>query len=253
MTTERAQTCFFEKDPTCSLASRALAEGVGTCLLMLVAAGSGLSVHRLFPNSPVLALAVSAAGIAGSLAGLIVAFGSASGGHFNPLISGLQWLGGERKLRCALAYIAAQLVGAVLGVLLAHAVFGTPVHLAHPQVPSWSLVASELIASFGLLMVVFGCARGARKEVGPFAVGAWLFGAIIAMPSTSYANPAITCAALLANGSIGLNSTTAGLYLLAELAGALLAYPVFTVIYPQRHPEVASFKRRCRVTDRGER
>jgi glycerol uptake facilitator-like aquaporin len=232
------ETCFFEKDPTSSLASRALAEGIGTSLLMLVATSSGLVAHRLLPDSAVLALAASAAGIAGSLTGLIVAFGSASGGHFNPLISGLQWLGGERKLSCALAYIAAQLVGAIVGVLLAHVIFGTPEHLADPQALSWAFVASELIASFGLMMIVFGCARSGRKDAGPFAVGAWLFAAIIATPSTSYAKPAITCAALLADGPIRLSSTTAGLYLLAELAGALLAYPVFNVIYPQRDREV---------------
>ncbi|WP_181969707.1 aquaporin [Paraburkholderia sp. DHOC27] len=234
------ETCFFEKDPTSSLAPRALAEGIGTCLLMLVAASSGLVAHRLLPDSSALALAASACGIAGSLIGLIVAFGSASGGHFNPLISGLQWLAGERKLSCAVAYIVAQLIGAIVGVLLAHAIFGMPEQIANPETPNWAFVVSELIASFGLMMIVFGCARSGRKDAGPFAVGAWLFAAIIATPSTSYANPAITCAALFADGPIRLGSSTAGLYLLAELAGALIAYLAFQTIYPQRDREATS-------------
>ena len=107
-----------------ALPRRTLVEGVGSFLLMLAATGSGLSAQRLFPDHPGFVLLASAGTIAGALAALIVAFGSASGGHFNPLITVLQWLARERRLDCTSAYVAAQLVGCILGAVAASAVFG---------------------------------------------------------------------------------------------------------------------------------
>src|SRR5581483_2696170 len=103
-----ALTCFFERDPGLALARRSTAEGMGTLLLMFAATGAGLQAHRLFPSEPGMGVVIGALTVAGGLAGLITALGAVSGGHFNPLITALQWLGRERGLGCSLAYVGAQ-------------------------------------------------------------------------------------------------------------------------------------------------
>ncbi|SDR60796.1 Glycerol uptake facilitator (Major Intrinsic Protein Family) [Rhizobiales bacterium GAS191] len=229
----KSETCFFERDPGMALARRATVEGVGTLFLMVAATGAGLALRHLLPDNPALGLMAGAFATAGALVGLIIAFGAVSGGHFNPLISGLQWLGGERNLDCTLAYVAAQLLGALLGALLANAMFGIGGQFTNAP-PSWALSCSEIVASAGLMIVVFGCARSWRIETGPLAVGAWLSAAIMATPSTSYANPAITLAAIFADGPIALSVTTAVAYMAAQLVGALLAFLVVIIAYPRR-------------------
>lgn len=240
----RPETCFFERDPGVALVRRAMVEGVGTLLLVLAATGAGLTASRLFFDNAALSLLASAVTTAGALVGLILAFGAVSGGHFNPLITGLQWVAGERKLDCTLAYIAAQVLGGVAGALLAGLVFSGGGHPAVLPTVGWKMVASEVVASAGLMMVVFGCARSGRKDTGPFAVGAWLTAAIVATPSTSYANPAIAVAALFATGPINLSPETALFYVVAEVAGALVALGCIEIAYPRRPssepPEVTS-------------
>lgn len=228
----KADTCFFERDPAVALVRRAAVEGIGSLLLMFVATGAGLQAHRLFPGEPGFALLASALAIAGALAGLIVAFGAVLGGHFNPLITVLQWLGHERGIRCTLAYVGAQVAGSVCGAILATAAFGAARNPAAASTASWTMGLSELVASAGLMAVVFGCARARRVETGPFAVAAWLAGAILAMPSTSYANPAIAWGAVFAAGPIALDSTSAFLFIGFECAGALVAFRVCRYAYP---------------------
>jgi glycerol uptake facilitator-like aquaporin len=228
-----AETCFFEQDPSVALIRRSAVEGIGTLLLMLVICGAGLGGHRLFPDHPSLGLLVNALATPAALVSLILAFGSVSGGHFNPLITGLQWLSGERKLDCTLAYIASQSVGGIAGALLATLMFDDQGHdVASPA--GWRLVLSEGAASVGLMIIVFGCARSGRTETGPFAVGAWLAGAIVAIPSTSYANPAVTLGALVATGPVALPLETAVAYVPAEVVGAVLALLVISAAYPRR-------------------
>lgn len=230
----RAETCFFEHDPSVALCRRATVEGVGTLLLMLAATGSGLMAQRLVPEGGVLVLVTSAVATVGALVSLIVAFGSASGGHFNPLITLLQWLGRERTLSCTLGYVVAQFAGAAIGAVLANRVFASPVRPHFFAPPTWALIASETLATAGLMIVVFGCARSGRADTGPFAVGAWLVAAIVATPSNSYANPAITFAAILADGPIALPGARAWPYLAAEAGGALIAFAVIAIAYPRR-------------------
>jgi glycerol uptake facilitator-like aquaporin len=232
-----AETCFFERDPDVALARRAAVEAIGTLLLAFAVCGAGLASHHLFPERSSLGLMVSALATAGALIGLIVAFGSVSGGHFNPLISGLQWLAGERKLDCAVAYVLAQFGGGIAGALLARTIVDAGRPFVNPPPLTWPLAASEVLATAGLMIVVFGCARSRRTETGPFAVGAWLVGAIIATPSTSYANPAIALRALFAVGPVALPATTVIAYVPAELAGAVLAFVVITVAYPPHHED----------------
>lgn len=228
----RAETCFFEHDPGMALARRAAVEGIGTLLLMLVASGSAQRASLVFPDQPGLGLVAHAVATSCGLVALVTAFGSASGGHFNPLITGLQWLARERRLDCTLAYVAAQLLGAGLGAWLSGLLFAAD--SGQPAAPSRILILSEAIASAGLMIIVFGCARSGRAQTGPFAVGAWLCGAILTMPSGSCANPAIAVAALFAAGPAALPLPTVLSYLPAEIVGALLALLVISIAYPAR-------------------
>src|ERR1700733_5795836 len=120
---QRVDICFFERDQGASLVRRSAIEAIGTLFLMFAATGAGLASSQLSVAHTAIGLLMSAFAISGSLVGLIVAFGTISGGHYNPLISGLQWLNGERSLPCAMAYIAAQIVGSSVGASLAYLVF----------------------------------------------------------------------------------------------------------------------------------
>ncbi|WP_226583763.1 aquaporin [Acuticoccus sediminis] len=214
--------CFFENDPSRALWRRAGAEGVGTALLLAAAVGGGLAAERS-GAAPAIALMI-AASISGALVGLIVALGPVSGGHFNPLISALQWLAGERTGRCAAAYVAAQVVGALVGAVLAGAL--APAATRSATAGSLPFGASEALAAFALMLVVFAVARGAPRSTGPFAVGAWLFAAILAFPSGSLANPAVAIAAMAASGPLALTSGAALAAVAAETLGALAALGV---------------------------
>jgi glycerol uptake facilitator-like aquaporin len=208
-----------------------MAEFAGTLLLMLIVVGVGLTTLR---GSPTLGVISEALGVAGGLVGLIIAFGQVSGGHFNPLITLLQWLSGLRDLNCTIMYIAAQVAGGIVGALSAALMFVAfgPCRVTPFMTPG--LAVSEFIASAGLMIIVFGCTRGGRTDTAPFAVGAWLAAAIMATPSGSYANPAIALAAIFAMGPASLPAGTAFLYVLVEVAGALLALATVNFCYPAR-------------------
>jgi glycerol uptake facilitator-like aquaporin len=211
-----------------------MAEFAGTLLLMLVVVGVGLTTRR---GSPTLGVMAEALGVAGALVGLIIAFGQVSGGHFNPLITFLQWLSGLRDLSCTIAYVAAQVAGGIVGALTAALMFGAfGPHSVAPFVKP-GLAVSEFIASAGLMIIVFGCTRGGRSDTAPFAVGAWLAAATVATPSGSYANPAIALAAIFAMGPASLPAGTAFLYVLVQVVGALLALATVNLCYPARFGE----------------
>jgi glycerol uptake facilitator-like aquaporin len=211
-----------------------MAEFAGTLLLTLVVVGVGLTTRRANPTLGVMAEAL---GVAGALVGLIIAFGQVSGGHFNPLITFLQWLSGLRDLNCTIAYVAAQVAGGIVGALTAALMFGAfgPRSVAPFTKPG--LAVSEFVASAGLMIIVFGCTRGGRTDAAPFAVGAWLAAAIMATPSGSYANPAIALAAIFAMGPASLPAGTAFLYVLVQVVGALLALATVNLCYPARSGE----------------
>jgi len=238
--------CFFERDAETAILRRAGVELIGTLLLMLAIVGSGQMATRFTGASSGVNLLFAACATAGALVGLIVAFGAASGGHFNPLITLLQWVRGERDAACTVAYVAAQLLGAGGGSVLASHAFG-PVPAAGPSVlPISTLFSSELLASAGLMLIVFGCSRSGRSEVGPLAVGAWLAAAIVATPSLSYANPAVAVGAYFASGPVALPGSLTPIYVIAELLGALLALPVIGFVYPgvvDVDPEAAAMEK----------
>jgi len=215
--------CFFEENPALPLLRRAFVETVGTALLAVAMVGAGLSVARLAPNEPLVASMIVAVSIAGALVGLIVALGKVSGGHFNPIITISQWLSGERSRTCTLFYVLGQITGAIIGGLLSVQMFAAEIPTGLPAVPTTQMLVSEVVASTGLMTIVFGCARSAKWETGPFAVGAWLTAGILATPSTSYANPAVTIAAMFVSGPVALSPLTAAAYVAAQLIGMAVA------------------------------
>lgn len=232
-------TCFHEADPMLSLTRRAAVEFVGTLLLMLAATNGGLLARTLGADSPGLARLCSALVTGGALVGLVVALGNASGGHFNPLITALQWIAGERRTRCTLAYIAAQLAGGLLGAVLAIVAFGAAAWPVAVPVADTSGAWGEGIATASLMIVIFGCSRSGLGKTGPFAAGLWLMAAIVATPSGFYANPAITLAIMAVGGASAMPVPAAGVYLVAEITGALAALGVIAIAYPAARPDRA--------------
>lgn len=224
--------CFFERDSSLPLYRRAFAEALGTLLLTSVAAGASLGAGHLFGRHSPAVLLVGAIAPASALAALVLTFGFVSGGHFNPLITILQWLGRERRLDCTLAYVLAQLAGALLGIGAIKLMSGPIAYVSVPPALTWNLLWSETVAAAGLMVIVFGCARGGHAETGGFAVGLWLAAAILAVPSGSYANPALTAGAALAQGPFGMQPSSAAAFICAQVIGALFAFGLISICFP---------------------
>lgn len=202
---------------------RALAEGVGTALLLVAVVGSGIMGAKLAQGSVHLALLANAIATGGALVALIVCFGHVSGAHFNPLVSvAMAW---RRRLpwRDAAWYGVAQCAGGIAGVLAAHAMFEVPL-LQFSSTPRTGMAQwfSEALASFGLLTVIFGC-RGEAARYAPFVVGAWITGAYWFTASTSFANPAVTLARSLTDTFSGIQASDAPAFMLAQVVGMGLA------------------------------
>jgi len=226
-----------------------IAEFVGTALLLLAIVGSGIMAQRLCGGNVGLALLANAIATGGALIALILAFGPISGAHFNPAVTladawqrGVPW-------SLAGAYIAAQIFGALAGTALADGMFGLPLFFpSHHERSGLPLTVSEFVATFGLLVTIWGCVRS-RPAVTPFAVAAFIVGAYWFTPSTSFANPAVTIARSLTDTFAGIRPADAPLFIIAQLLGALAATALFAYLVPiskavaqtvvVAHPEVA--------------
>jgi glycerol uptake facilitator-like aquaporin len=209
------------------------AEGLGTALLLAAIVGSGIMGERLAGGNVALALLGNSIATGAALVALILAFGPISGAHFNPLVTlcaagqnGLPW-------RDAPAYAAAQIAGAVLGVVAAHVMFGEPlVSLSTHARSGWPQAFSECVATFGLIATIQGCARSRATETAPFAVGAYITAAYWFTASTSFANPAVTLARALTSTFAGIRPVDVPAFLVAQLLGALSAALLFGWLLP---------------------
>ena len=203
-----------------SLARRALADGLGTALLLAVVVGSGIMGERLSGGNDALALLANALATGFGLVALILAFADRSGAHFNPVVTVVFLLEKKIPARDALAYVMAQVVGALLGVLAAHAMFDVPLlqigEKARLGLAQWW---SEIVATFGLVFVVLSCS--ARQA--PFAVGAYIAAAYWFTASTSFANPAVTLARGFTATFSGIRPEDVPAFVAAQLVGAALA------------------------------
>jgi glycerol uptake facilitator-like aquaporin len=200
-----------------------LAEFIGTLLLLAIVVGSGIMGERLAGGNAAITLLANAAATAGGLYVLIALFGPISGAHFNPAVTLAMKIRGETLPASAQAYIAAQVVGAVLGVCLAHAMFDTALWQPGTQVRSGAAQwLSEGIATFGLLLTIVLGMRFRQRAV-PALVASYIFAAYWFTASTSFANPAVTLARSLTQTFAGIRPLDAPGFIVAQFAGAALA------------------------------
>jgi len=232
-----------------NLARRATAEAVGTALLLVAVVGSGIMAQRLCGGNVGLALLANAIATGGALVALILAFGPISGAHFNPAVTIVDaWQGGLPRTFVA-PYIAAQIVGAIAGTAIANGMFGLPLLFASHHVRSGGpLLVSEFLATFGLIVTIWGCVRS-RPDATPYAVAAFIVGAYWFTPSTSFANPAVTIARTMTDTFAGIRPADAPTFIVAQLLGAIAATALFAYLSPMTkataravvvaHPEVS--------------
>ncbi len=216
------------------LTRRVLAELVGTALLLIAVVGSGIAAQRLSPDDTGLQLFENAAATAVALIAIILAVGAVSGAHLNPLVTVADRAFGGLTTREAGAYCGAQVTGAVIGTVIANLMFELPaVELSERSRSGAGVWLAEVVATFGLLLVVFGVARSGRSSFAPFAVGAWIGGAYFFTSSTSFANPAVTIARALTDTFAGIRPASVPGFVVAQGTGAALAVAVVRILYPQ--------------------
>ena len=209
------------------VARRAVAEGLGTALLLAAIVGSGIMAERLAGGNLALALLANAIATGGVLVALLLTFGPVSGAHFNPIVTLAFAARGDIAPRAAAAYIAAQFIGAIAGVWLAHAMFGLPILEGSSRARgSFGEGIGEFVATFGLLGLVLSGARHAPASL-PYAVAGYIVGAYWFTSSTSFANPAVTLARSLTDSFAGIQPAHVPFFVLAELAGGAAAFFVF--------------------------
>ena len=218
--------------PVPSLARRVTAEAVGTAFLLAAVVGSGIMGERLAGGNTAVALLANTLATGAALVALILTFGPISGAHFNPAVTLADAAQGGRAWRDVPAYIVAQIVGAFAGVAAAHLMFGEPLFFASRHARAGGAqVFSEFVATFGLLMVIWGCAR-LRESAVPFAVAAYITAAYWFTASTSFANPAVTMARSASDTFAGIRPLDVPAFIAAQLVGAAAATGLFAWLVP---------------------
>jgi len=206
-----------------SLGRRIVAEGLGTAFLLAAVVGSGIMAAKLSGGNAALALLCNTLPTGAILAVLILTFGPISGAHFNPAVSIAFALRRELPPQAAAVYIAAQIAGGIAGVWVAHAMFDLPLWQISSTVRAgagqW---LAEGVATFGLLVTIFGCAARAPSAL-PYAVGLYITAAYWFTASTSFANPAVTIARSLSNTFAGIAPANVAGFITAQLAGMIVA------------------------------
>jgi arsenate reductase len=215
------------------MARRLLAEALGTAFLLVAVVGSGIAAQRLSPGQAGLQLLENAAATAVALVAIILALGPVSGAHLNPVVTLLDRAYGGIASAAAAAYVAAQFAGAAIGTMLANLMFDLPaVEWSDQARTGGGVWLSEALATFGLLLVIFGVARSGRAVLAPFAVGAYIGGAYFFTSSTSFANPAVTTARMLTDTFTGIAPSSVPAFVAMQLVGAAVALLVVRALYP---------------------
>ena len=222
-----------------TLIRRIIAESLGTAFLLAAVVGSGIMAERLSGGNVAIALLCNTVATGAALVALILTFGNISGAHFNPAVTICDWLqGGLTKIEAAV-YVAAQFVGAFVGVAAANLMFELPVFFAsHKPRTGAAQWLSEFVAAFGLLAVIWGTSRRPRSEnVTPFAVAAYIVGAYWFTASTSFANPAVTAARSMSDTFAGIRLIDVPAFIIAQLAGAIAATIILRWLVPIALPK----------------
>lgn len=216
-----------------ALSRRMAAEFIGTAILVAAILGSGIMAQALSGGNTALALLANAIATGGVLVAIIAALGPISGGHFNPAVSLSDAFGGGISWRDAVGYCAAQILGAIAGAVLANLMFALPaVSFAHHQRDGGLQWLSEFIATFGLVTIIWGCARF-RAAAVPFAVAGYIVAAYWFTPSTSFANPAVTIGRALSDTFAGIRMVDVPPFIASQLVGAAGATALFAWLTPR--------------------
>ena len=210
-----------------------MAEAVGTGLLVLAVVGSGIAASRLSPGDVGLQLLQNAVATAAALVAIILALGPVSGAHLNPVVTlAVRAAGGLDNSEVG-AYLIAQVAGGGAGAVVANLMFSLPaVELATEVRSSGGLWLGEVVATFGLVLVVLGVARSTWPAAAPFAVAAYIGGAYYFTSSTSFANPAVTLGRTLSDTFAGIDPASVPAFVAAQLVGGGLAVALSRFLHP---------------------
>jgi arsenate reductase len=219
--------------PGPTLSAKLAAEFVGTAFLLAAVVGSGIMAETLTDDVG-LQLLQNAFATAGVLTALILALGPASGAHLNPVVTLADRVFGGIDTSTAVAYVGAQIAGGISGVVAANLMFDLPaVEWSTRDRSDANLLLAEVIATLGLLLVIFGVVRSGRSSVAAFSVGGYIAGAYYFTSSTSFANPAVTVARTLSDTFAGIEPASAPGFLAAQLVGTVVAVGLIRLIYPR--------------------
>ncbi len=221
------------------LSRRLFAEALGSAFLLAAVVGSGIMADSIAGGNVALALLGNTLPTGAMLVVLILVFGPVSGAHFNPAVTLAFALRGEFDRGDVFPYIAAQIIGGVIGVLAAHAMFDLPLIQLSMKIrsgpPQWF---AETVATFGLLLTIFGGLARAPMAV-PYAVGLYITAAYWFTASTSFANPAVTIARALSDTFAGIAPAGVPAFILAQLAGMLVAVAAARLLWPRENAVAA--------------
>jgi arsenate reductase len=223
------------------LPRRLTAEFLGSALLAAIVVGSGIAAQRLSPSDTGLELLENAAATAVGLYAIILMFGPVSGAHFNPVVSFADAALGGISWRDAAAYLPAQVAGCVTGAVGANVMFSlSAVSVSVKHRASGPHALSEVIATAGLLLVIFALARSGRAASAPAAVGAYIGAAYWFTSSTSFANPAITVGRMFSNTFAGIAPSSAPVFIAAQIGGGVAGVLLIRLLYPALTPAEAA-------------
>ncbi len=220
---------------------RLCAELLGCAFLAAIVIGSGIAAQQLSPGNAGLELLENAAATGAGLYAVILMFGPVSGGHFNPVVSFVDAAFGGMRWGTAAAYLPAQVAGCIGGAVIANLMFSkAAVSLSthHRATPAHFL--SEIVATLGLIVLIFSLARSGRSRSAAAAVGAYIGAAYFFTSSTSFANPAITIGRMFSDTFAGIAPTSVPSFIAAQVVGGALAVVVIRVLYPDITPDEAA-------------
>ncbi|MGN6664169.1 MAG: aquaporin [Solirubrobacterales bacterium] len=223
------------------LPRRLLAELLGSAFLAATVIGSGIAAAQLSPGDTGLQLLENATATAAGLAAFILIFGPVSGAHFNPVVSLVDAAFGGLRWRHAFAYIPAQVAGCIAGAVAANLMFDlSAISIATTHRASGSHLFAEVIATLGLLLVIFALARSERGNLAPAAVGAYIGSAYFFTSSTSFANPAIDVGRMFSDTFAGIAPASVPAFVVVQLLGGGVAIAVIRTLYPDLSAEEAA-------------
>lgn len=218
-----------------TLGQRVVAEATGSALLAAVVVGSGIYAQRLSPDDVGVQLLENALATGAGLVALIAAFGAISGAHLNPAVSIVERLANRLPTVDTVAYVGAQIAGCCIGAIVANLMFDLPAVTASTHHRGSSGVwLGEVVATFGLVIVIAGVAHSTRPGYMPVAVGGYITAAYWFTSSTSFANPAITIGRSLTDTFAGIAPASVPLFVVAQLAGALVAFALARYLHRAR-------------------